>query len=179
MTAAFTKSSTSDEKTLPVEEAVMNADEATDGRRLSSILARQREAFLRAGAPTLAKRRADLLKLKKAILARRNDYETAISADFGHRPAHETAIMEILPTVQGIDYLRKNLPRWMRPRSRMSHRISGRRPRRCSISRSVSSASCRRGIIPQRCASCPWRPRLPPAIVPWSNRRSLRRKRRR
>jgi acyl-CoA reductase-like NAD-dependent aldehyde dehydrogenase len=79
-----------------------------------AILARQREAFLRQGAPTPAKRRADLSKLKTAILARRKDYETAINADFGHRPAHETAIMEVMPTVQGIDYLRKNLPRWMR-----------------------------------------------------------------
>jgi coniferyl-aldehyde dehydrogenase len=85
---------------------------------LSSILADQREAFLREGAPTLAKRRADLLKLKNAILVRRRDYETAINADFGRRPALETAIMEIMPTVQGINYLRKNLRRWMRPRSR-------------------------------------------------------------
>jgi coniferyl-aldehyde dehydrogenase len=86
--------------------------------RLSSILASQREAFRREGAPTLAKRRADLLKLKNAILARRKDYETAINADFSHRAAQETAIMEIMPTVQGIDYLRTNLRRWMRPRSR-------------------------------------------------------------
>lgn len=58
-----------------------------DEIRLSSILSNLREAFLREGAPTLAKRRA----------------ETAINADFGHRPAHETAIMEIMPTAQGID----------------------------------------------------------------------------
>src|ERR1700731_2185518 len=85
---------------------------------LSSILADQREGFLRESAPTLAKRRADLLKLKNAILVRRRDFETAINADFGRRPALETAIMEIMPTVQGINYLRKNLRRWMRPRSR-------------------------------------------------------------
>jgi coniferyl-aldehyde dehydrogenase len=99
-------------------EAAMNASpKVPDEIRLSSILASQREAFLREGAPTLAKRRADLLKLKNAILARRKDYETAINADFGHRAAQETAIMEIMPTVQGIDYLRTNLRRWMRLRS--------------------------------------------------------------
>jgi len=90
----------------------------TDEIPLSSILADQREAFLREGAPTVAKRRADLLKLKNAILARRKDYETAIDADFGRRPAHETAIMEIMPLIQGINYLRKHLRRWMRPRKR-------------------------------------------------------------
>ena len=86
--------------------------------RLLSALTGQREAFHREGAPPLAKRRADLLKLKNAILARRSEYEAAVDADFGHRPAHETAIMEVLPTVQGIDYFRKNLGRWMRPRGR-------------------------------------------------------------
>ena len=86
--------------------------------RLWSVLAAQREAFLRDGAPSLARRRSDLLKLKQAILARRRDFEAAISADFGHRSAYETAIMEIMPTVTGIDYLHGNLRRWMRPQPR-------------------------------------------------------------
>src|SRR5262245_3017442 len=86
--------------------------------RLWSVLAAQREAFMREGPPSSTRRRSDLLKLKDAILERRRDYEAAISADFGHRSAHETAIMEIMPVVRGIDYLRRNLRRWMRPRSR-------------------------------------------------------------
>ena len=86
--------------------------------RLWPVLAAQREAFLRDGSPSLERRRSDLRKLQQAILVRRRDYEAAISADFGHRSAYETAIMEIMPTVQGIDYLRRNLRRWMRPRTR-------------------------------------------------------------
>ena len=58
------------------------------------------------------------MKLKKGILAHRRDFEIAITADFGHRSVYETAIMEIMPTIQGIDYLHKNLRRWMRPRAR-------------------------------------------------------------
>jgi coniferyl-aldehyde dehydrogenase len=92
--------------------------QATEAIRLMSIIAGQREAFLREGAPTFEKRRADLLKLKNALLGRRKEFEAAISADFGHRPARETAIMEIMPTVQGIDYLRNKLRSWMRPRRR-------------------------------------------------------------
>ena len=86
--------------------------------RLWSLLAAQRESFQRDGAPSLDERQSDLIKLKRAILARRRDFEAAINADFGHRSAYETAIMEIMPTVQGIDFLRKNLRRWMRPRKR-------------------------------------------------------------
>lgn len=85
---------------------------------LSDILATQRAAFLANGAPSRDERRAKLLALKKAILARRSEFEDAISADFGNRSRHETAVMEIMPVVQGIDYLRRNLGRWMKARSR-------------------------------------------------------------
>ncbi len=101
-----------------------------DEIRLTTILNIQRAAFLRDGPPTLGKRHADLLRLKNAILARRKDYETAISADFGHRPAQETAIMDLMPTVQGIDYLRKNFRRWMRPFRRVEMQY---RPARARI----------------------------------------------
>jgi len=86
--------------------------------RLWSVLVAQRDAFLREGAPSLERRRSDLVKLKKSMLAHRRDLEASIKADFGHRSVHETAIMEIMPTTQGIDYLHGNLRRWMRPRAR-------------------------------------------------------------
>jgi aldehyde dehydrogenase len=81
-------------------------------------LDRQRAAFLSAGPPSLAQRRADLKKLKAAVLSRRSAIETALSTDFGHRSRHETAIAEILALVQGIDYLHGRLRRFMRPTRR-------------------------------------------------------------
>ncbi len=98
----------------------MNSNASASGNDLAlqAVFAKQREAFHHEGAPTLAKRRADLLKLKAAILARRRAYEAAIADDFGGRPARETAILELLPTVQGIEYLGRNLARWMCPRRR-------------------------------------------------------------
>lgn len=86
--------------------------------RLDDVLLRQRAAFLRDGAPTLAARRADLKKLRAAVTARRAAIEAALDADFGHRSRHETALMEVLPLVMGIDYLRRNLRRFMRPTRR-------------------------------------------------------------
>jgi len=82
------------------------------------VLEEQRAAFLRDGSPSLARRRADLAKLKQALINRREAIEAAIDSDFGHRSRHETAIMEILGVVGGIDYLRKNLRRFMRPERR-------------------------------------------------------------
>ena len=90
----------------------------TDTELLGTILAVQRSAFLRNGPPSLAQRRADLNKLKSALLARRNEIEDAINADLGHRSRHETAIMEVMAVVEGIKYLDRNLRKFMRPTSR-------------------------------------------------------------
>lgn len=84
----------------------------------AEILQLQRDTFLQSDAPDLAQRRADLKKLRQAIIANRTRIEAAISADFGHRSSYETALMEIVPTVQGIDYLSRNLRRFMRPERR-------------------------------------------------------------
>src|SRR6516225_11966939 len=85
---------------------------------LDHILAAQRAAFLRDGPPTLSRRRADLKKLRAVILARRNEIEAAVNADFGHRSRHETAIMDVVSVILGIDYLHRNLRRFMRPKRR-------------------------------------------------------------
>ena len=85
---------------------------------LTDILYRQRAAFLRDGQPTLAARKADLLKLKNAVRARLPEFERSLNADFQGRSAKETAILEGMALVQGINYLRRNLKGWMRPQKR-------------------------------------------------------------
>ena len=96
----------------------MNTLSTSTAVSLSDRLARQRQAFLREGAPSLKQRRADLAKLKRALGARKAEIEAALKVDFGHRSTHETAIMEMMPVVQGINYLSRNLRRWMRPTRR-------------------------------------------------------------
>ena len=97
----------------------MNATASTSlDPRIDEILARQRAAFLHDGPPALAERRTGLTKLRAAILGRRTEIERALDADFGHRSRHETAMMEIMTPVQGIDYLHRNLRRFMRSERR-------------------------------------------------------------
>ena len=93
----------------PIHEGTATRPEA-----LSRLIARQRAAFLRNGPPSLAERRANLKKLRAALLARREDFQAALDADFGHRSRHETALMEMLLVTWGIDYLHRNLRRFMR-----------------------------------------------------------------
>ena len=85
---------------------------------LVHLLEAQRAAYRREGAPSLADRRADLSKLRAALIDNRSLIEAAINTDFGHRSRHETSIMELAGLIGGIDYLRKNLPRRMRPEKR-------------------------------------------------------------
>jgi coniferyl-aldehyde dehydrogenase len=98
----------------PVVPQPTHEGTATRPEALAVLLARQRAAFLRNGPPSLAERRANLKKLRAAVLARKTDLEAALDADFGHRSRHETAIMEMLALTWGIDYLHKNLRRFMR-----------------------------------------------------------------
>ncbi|HEY9578915.1 MAG TPA: coniferyl aldehyde dehydrogenase [Rhizorhapis sp.] len=84
---------------------------------LGELLALQRTAFLREGPPSLAQRRADLKKLRTAIVARKTDITDAMMADFGHRAPFES-LMEPLSLVLGIDYLLGNLAKFMRPTRR-------------------------------------------------------------
>lgn len=90
----------------------------SDRERFGDLLAAQRAAYLRDGAPSLAKRRSDLKKFKAALIARRGAIEEAINTDFGNRSRHETAMMEVLGVVHGIEYLERHLRRFMRPSRR-------------------------------------------------------------
>jgi coniferyl-aldehyde dehydrogenase len=98
----------------PVVRRQTHESTGTRPESLPALLARQRAAFLREGPPSLARRRANLKKLRAAVLARRADLEAALDADFGHRSRYESAVMELLPLTWGIDYLHRNLRRFMR-----------------------------------------------------------------
>ena len=99
--------------------AMTKIDPVSDtGRALRDILDRQRAAFLRDGPPSLAARRRDLMKLKNALLARREEFVTALDHDFGHRARQETLLLDIGSVVETIKYLHSNLRRFMRPERR-------------------------------------------------------------
>ncbi len=95
-------------------EAQLNTEYTT----LHRLLDRQRAAFLSDGPPDLAARKRSLVKLRKAVIANRAALEEAINADFGHRSRHETGLIELLGIIQGIDYYRRGLPRFMRREKR-------------------------------------------------------------
>jgi len=80
------------------------------------ILAQQREAFVRAGAPSLEERLADLEKLRGAIRGEAERITAVISADFGNRSRHETLLADVWPVLAAIRHTRKHLAQWMKPK---------------------------------------------------------------
>lgn len=85
--------------------------------RMRRLFDMQRTAFMAAPMPGLAARRADLKRLKEVLIANRERFVAAISADFGGRAGAET-MAEILTVVHHINYCRRRLRRWMRPQRR-------------------------------------------------------------
>jgi coniferyl-aldehyde dehydrogenase len=99
---------------IAFERPSVSHEIAQDTNHMRDVLDRQRTAFLEEGAPTLKQRRADLKRLRTAVLLHRTEIEKALNTDFGHRSRHETALMEMVGLIQGIDYLRRNLRTFMR-----------------------------------------------------------------
>ncbi|WP_411032801.1 coniferyl aldehyde dehydrogenase [Shinella sp. BYT-45] len=85
---------------------------------MAEVLDRQRSAFLKDGPPSFRDRKDRLARLRAAVLAHRAAIQEAISADFGHRSRHETDLMELFGVIQSIDYLARNLRRFMKPERR-------------------------------------------------------------
>jgi coniferyl-aldehyde dehydrogenase len=101
-----------------MEAAVTDGTAIKTNNGLTATLVRQRTTFLRDGPPSLARRRSDLMKLKDAIWEHREDFVAAINTDFGHRSRQETTLFDLASVIDGINYLRRNLRRWMRPERR-------------------------------------------------------------
>ncbi|HUG99795.1 MAG TPA: coniferyl aldehyde dehydrogenase [Gammaproteobacteria bacterium] len=85
--------------------------------RMRRLFDTQRAAFMAAPMPQLAARRADLKRLKEVLIANRERFVAALSADFGGRAGPET-MAEILTVVHHINYCRRRLKRWMKPQRR-------------------------------------------------------------
>ena len=84
---------------------------------LAPTLQRLRSAW-QAQRPDYAQRRADLLRLRNALVERQEQMLAAIDADYGNRSRHETLLGDMMPVLAEIDHLRTHLRRWMRPQRR-------------------------------------------------------------
>jgi len=66
--------------------------------------------------PAWPQRAARLRALERLLTEQGDAFAAAISADFGHRPAEETQLLELYPSLSGLRHALRCGRRWMRPR---------------------------------------------------------------
>lgn len=92
--------------------------QATSVEQLQACFNAQRQAFDAKPYPEQATRLAWLSALHKALINQQDAIAKAISQDFSHRSHYETQLAELMPSVQGIHYAKKQLKHWLKPSKR-------------------------------------------------------------
>ncbi|OFX02698.1 MAG: aldehyde dehydrogenase [Alphaproteobacteria bacterium RIFCSPHIGHO2_12_FULL_66_14] len=93
---------------------------------LEGVLARQRAAQRRDGAPPAAVRVDRLERCIALLVDHRGEIEAALNADFGARSPQVTAFADIASSIGPLKHARDRVARWMRPeRRRTTPRLLG------------------------------------------------------
>ena len=90
----------------------------TDFAGLQAAFAASHAASREEMVQPLAIRRQRLDALETLLRENANALCAAVSADFGHRSSHETQLLEIFPSLEGIRHTRRHLAGWMKPQRR-------------------------------------------------------------
>lgn len=83
---------------------------------LQALFALQQQAFAAQSFPPEAVRQDRLGRLGRLVQEHEQQIAEAISADFGNRSHHETAIAEIFIVLAAVAHARRHLRRWMKKR---------------------------------------------------------------
>lgn len=100
----------------------MNATEAAaqaaDVMGFKRVFERMHAATRRNPAVERSRRQVQLDALIALVHDNAERFVTAISADFGHRSAHETRLLEVFPSLEAIRHNRTHVGAWMKPQRR-------------------------------------------------------------
>ncbi|MBF0259587.1 MAG: coniferyl aldehyde dehydrogenase [Desulfamplus sp.] len=87
----------------------------SDKNLLDIIFKAQKIAFQNNPMPSAQERIDNLNTLEQGILKYKDDFIASANMDFGCRCADETMIAELIPSVENIRHIKKNVKRWMKP----------------------------------------------------------------
>jgi coniferyl-aldehyde dehydrogenase len=85
---------------------------------MDGILARQKAAHLRDGAPSAQQRIDRIDRCIQLLIDHRKGIEEALNADFGSRSKEATAFTDVAGSIGPLKHARENLAKWMRPEKR-------------------------------------------------------------
>ncbi len=92
-----------------------------DVQRMNDILTAQKAAYRANPLPSAAERIERLARLRRAIAQNQDAFANAICEDFGNRSIEESKIGEIMTCLDSIDYVTKNISKWMKPSKRSTN----------------------------------------------------------
>ena len=99
----------------------MNATgQAADVTAFKRVFEGMRAATRRSALVERGRRQAHLDALAALVHDNAERFTTAISADFGHRSAHETRLLELFPGLEAIRHTRSHFGAWMKPQSKVT-----------------------------------------------------------
>ncbi len=106
------------ESVLPATDTSSSGDASK--QLIERTLQHQRDAYRDQPMPSAEQRIDWLNTLKRALLSRQENFVAAIDRDFNGRSRDETLMAELMPSVQGINYARRHLKRWMKSQRRFA-----------------------------------------------------------
>lgn len=81
-------------------------------KRLKSVLALQKAAFLKNQCPSVEERKANIGKIPQMVLSRRDAIREAIHKDFGSHPTSATDLIEVLGVAGRAAYVMSKIEEW-------------------------------------------------------------------
>src|SRR5215472_3744041 len=97
--------------------AVVTTPSDMEGR-MKSVLARQRAAALKEGAPSAEKRAEWLDRAIGLLVGHKEAIADALREDFGHRSVHATMLTDVAGSIAPLKHAKANLKSWMKRESR-------------------------------------------------------------
>lgn len=101
-----------------VATAAQMNDEQAQIAYLHQVFGDQKAAYAKQPYPSIEARRRNLDKLSSALRKYKDELADAVNSDFSCRSKDETLLAEVMITLEGIGYNRKNLKKWMKPSKR-------------------------------------------------------------
>jgi len=96
----------------------MDAKLGHDAASMTAILAKQKAAHLRDGAPTAEQRIERIDRCIGLLVDHRSDIEEALNADFGSRSREASAFTDVAASIGPLKHAKEHLRKWMRPEKR-------------------------------------------------------------
>jgi coniferyl-aldehyde dehydrogenase len=100
---------------MTVVTPIKAADEL---QRMADVLARQKAAHIREGAPSLEVRAARLDRCVDLLVKNQAAFVEALNADFGNRAAEVSGVTDIAGSIGPLKHAKAHLKTWMKPEKR-------------------------------------------------------------